>query len=72
MMDLKENLDLVKELGSDKCFSAGPCDVTKEEAVAASLAAGLQKFGTQLIGAVWWVSALERGTRNEAPELFPT
>ncbi|KAI9027008.1 3-hydroxyacyl-CoA dehydrogenase [Hyaloraphidium curvatum] len=52
LMDLKENHDLVKELGEDKAFSAGPVDVANEGQVAASLAQGVQKFGTQLIGAI--------------------
>lgn len=29
LMDLKENQALCTELGEDKCFSAGPVDVTK-------------------------------------------
>ena len=45
-------MDLVKELGEDKCFSAGPVDVTREDQVEASLKAGVNKFGTQLIGAI--------------------
>lgn len=49
LMDLKENTKLVEELAPN-AFSAGPVNVVKEDEVAASLAAGVAKFGNQLIG----------------------